>query len=85
MRNSAKPDTQSVPILCLRVAFLTGDRLVTGEAWHLFLKNQELSSQEEAQGWQWCEVADDPVVVLKLRPVKAGNRLEGKTGVTATL
>ncbi|USE38588.1 hypothetical protein [Endozoicomonas sp. SCSIO W0465] len=27
-------------------------------------------------------MADEPVVVLKLRPVKAGNRLEHKTGVT---
>ena len=30
----------------------------------------------------WCEVADDSVVVMKSRPVKAGNRLEGKTGTT---
>ncbi len=29
-----------------------------------------------------CEVADDPVVVLKLRPMKAGNSLEDKTEVT---
>ena len=29
-----------------------------------------------------CEVADDSVVVMKSRPVKAGNRLEGKTGMT---
>ena len=26
-----------------------------------------------------CEVADEPVVVMKFRPVKAGNRVEGKT------
>ena len=30
-----------------------------------------------------CEVADDPVVVSKPRPVKAGNSLEGKTVVTS--
>ena len=30
-----------------------------------------------------CEVADEPVVVMKFRPVKAGNRVEGKTGMTA--
>ncbi len=29
-----------------------------------------------------CEVADESVVVMKSRPVKAGNRLEGKTGMT---
>jgi hypothetical protein len=28
----------------------------------------------------WCEVADDPVVVLKFRPVKAGDSVEEKTG-----
>lgn len=29
-----------------------------------------------------CEVADDSVVVMKFRPVRAGNRLEDKTGTT---
>jgi hypothetical protein len=29
-----------------------------------------------------CEVADESVVVMKSRPVKAGNRLEDKTGTT---
>jgi len=28
-----------------------------------------------------CKVADDSVVVLKFRPVKAGNSVEGKTGM----
>ena len=32
-----------------------------------------------------CEVADDPVVVSKPRPVKAGNSLEDKTVVTSRL
>ena len=32
----------------------------------------------------WCEVADDPVVVNKSRPVKAGNRLEDKTATTSS-
>ena len=32
-----------------------------------------------------CEVADDSVVVMKFRPMKAGNRLEGKTGTTRRL
>ena len=40
-------------------------------------------AQEETQGFLMrCEVADDSVVVMKSRPVKAGNRLEGKTGMT---
>jgi len=32
-----------------------------------------------------CEVADESVVVMKSRPVKAGNSLEGKTGTTCRL
>ena len=31
----------------------------------------------------WCEVADDPVVVSKSRPVKPGNRVEDKTAMTS--
>jgi len=27
----------------------------------------------------WCRVADEPVVVMNPRPMKAGNRPEGKT------
>jgi len=29
-----------------------------------------------------CEVADDPVVVIKSWPVKPGNRVEDKTATT---
>ena len=36
-------------------------------------------------GTKRCEVADDSVVVMKSRPVKAGNRLEGKTGMIRRL
>jgi hypothetical protein len=32
-----------------------------------------------------CEVADESVVVMKSWPVKAGNSLEGKTGMTRRL
>ena len=32
----------------------------------------------------WCEVADEPVVVKKSRPRKAGNSLEDKTATTAS-
>ena len=31
-----------------------------------------------------CRVADEPVVVMKFRPVKPGNSVEGKTGTTAS-
>ena len=34
------------------------------------------------QGRCWCEVADDAVVVSKVRPVKASNGVEGKTELT---
>ncbi len=32
-----------------------------------------------------CEVADESVVVMKSRPVKAGNSVEDKTGMTCHL
>lgn len=32
-----------------------------------------------------CEVADEPVVVMKFRPMKAGNSVEGKTETMASL
>jgi hypothetical protein len=38
--------------------------------------------REETQGRCWCEVADDAVVVSKVRPVKASNGVEGKTELT---
>ena len=31
-----------------------------------------------------CRVADEPVVVMKSRPVKPGNSVEDKTGMTAS-
>jgi len=31
---------------------------------------------------KWCEVADEPVVVRKSRPMKPGNRVEDKTATT---
>jgi len=30
-----------------------------------------------------CEVADEPVVAMKSRPMKAGNSVEGKTGMSS--
>lgn len=38
--------------------------------------------REATQGRCWCEVADDAVVVSKVRPVKASNGVEGKTELT---
>ena len=32
-----------------------------------------------------CEVADESVVVMKSRPMKAGNSLEDKTGMTCRM
>nr|WP_136251132.1 hypothetical protein [Ningiella ruwaisensis] len=32
-----------------------------------------------------CEVADEPVVVSKIRPVKASNGVEDKTGLTISM
>ena len=38
--------------------------------------------RETTQGRCWCEVADDAVVVNKVRPVKASNGVEDKTELT---
>ena len=39
--------------------------------------------REATQGRCWCEVADDAVVVNKVRPVKASNGVEDKTKPTS--
>ncbi len=41
--------------------------------------------QEETQGLSRCEVADEPVVVSKARPMKASNGVEGKTKPTISI
>lgn len=38
--------------------------------------------QGESQADDWGEVADEAVVVMKFRPEKPGNSVEGKTGMT---
>ncbi len=64
---------------------------VTGEALHRLsvpsgrvLGKQRHKGRPEASAMR-CEVADESVVVMKSRPVKAGNSLEGKTGTTRRL
>ena len=44
-----------------------------------------MSTQEETQDGYECEVADEPVVVIKFRPVKASNGVEDKTGMTINI
>ena len=51
---------------------------LTGEALHRSCCTRP-ANQEETQDFKGCEVADEPVVVMKFRPVKPGNRVEGKT------
>ncbi len=46
------------------------------------MKYTEALTQEVTQGYCWCEVADEPVVVSKARPVKPGNGVEDKTRLT---
>jgi hypothetical protein len=47
---------------------------------------RDMEVQEATRGrLKRCEVADDPVVVMKFRPVKAGNSGEEKTGTTGYL
>ena len=37
------------------------------------------------QGLCWCEVADEPVVVINAQPVKPSNGVEGKTEQTTSI
>ncbi len=41
--------------------------------------------QGETQDVNRCEVADEDVVVSKVRPVKASNGVEGKTELTISI
>ena len=41
--------------------------------------------QGETQDVNRCEVADEAVVVSKVRPVKASNGVEGKTELTISI
>ncbi|POC12946.1 hypothetical protein CRN39_06935 [Vibrio vulnificus] len=41
--------------------------------------------QEEAQDARWCEVADESVVVSKVRPEKPSNGVEEKTELTSSI
>jgi hypothetical protein len=41
--------------------------------------------QEVTQEYCECEVADEPVVVSKARPMKASNGVEGKTKPTISI
>jgi hypothetical protein len=49
---------------------------------HHFLAGPRPVPQEVTQVVPGCEVADEPVVVMKFRPVKPGNSVEEKTGTT---
>ena len=69
--------------MCLRVAFLTGSWCSNwGSLTPLSGEQPEASAREATQGRCWCEVADDAVVVSKVRPEKASNGVEDKTGLT---
>jgi len=72
VQNSAKPETRSA--------------MYSDWGWHTLQPDffSGVIEQEETQGYSECEVADEPVVVMKFRPVKAGNRLEDKTGTMAS-
>lgn len=73
------------PVVCLRMAFLTGSQCSNWGSLALhpdFFFSLGTLLQEETQEQCECEVADEPVVVRKFRPEKAGNSLEGKTETT---
>ncbi len=46
------------------------------------LKGTLHSSRDARMKVMWCWEADESVVVIKSQPMKAGNSLEGKTGMT---
>ena len=80
LRNRVKPDTRSdlwcvAGWRCLLGVCSNGGSL----AQSLFSR---LTHQEETQDVWECEVADELVVVIKFRPVKPGNSVEEKTGMT---
>ena len=59
---------------------------VTGEALYCSVRGCRSTgreTQEETQGrTKRCKVADESVVAMKFRPMRAGNRLEEKIGMT---
>jgi hypothetical protein len=70
-------------MLCLRVASLSGSQCsnwgslaskLAVSKWHKFKRRLKVYCR--------CEVADEPVVVSKARPVKASNGVEDKTKPT---
>ena len=73
-------------MLCLRVGFLTGSWCSNRGSLALYPVFFFTGSftQEAIQERGWCEVADDPVVVIKFRPMKASNGVEDKTGMTGS-
>ena len=92
MRDSeiARGPIPDQPCNVLEDAIVHREFALTGEALHMFLLYVadwwDRKVQEETQGQpKRCEVADDSVVVLKSRPVKAGNSVEGKIGMTRRL
>jgi hypothetical protein len=73
-------------MLCLRVAFLTGSQCSNWGSLALYpLKMIGRIIQGVTQEYCECEVADEPVVVSKARPVKASNGVEDKTKPTISI
>jgi hypothetical protein len=73
-------------MLCLRVAFLTGSQCSNWGSLALYpVKMIGRIIQGVTQERCECEVADEPVVVSKARPVKASNGVEDKTKPTISI
>ena len=73
-------------MLCLKVAFLTGSQCSNWGSLALYpVKMIGRIIQGVTQGFCECEVADEPVVVSKARPVKARNGVEDKTKPTISI
>lgn len=70
------------------MAYLAGSRCSNRGSLARYLKHGFVhvvfrhGEQEAIQVHGECEVADEPVVVMKSRPEKAGNRVEDKTRTT---
>ena len=69
--------------MCLRMEFLTGSLCNNGGSLaSIRTVCVDMVIKGRPKNTVWCEVADDSVVVMKFRPVKAGNGVEDKIETT---
>ena len=76
----------SQPNCVIEDGVLNREPVITGEALHrAVFEDMDIVFKTRIKNVMWCEVADDSVVVIKFRPVKAGNSVEDKIEMTLNL